>query len=160
MGDEEELTEQQKFQKSVERRFTEETQARNAMEKQLESIHRLLGRLVGGNHDGQIGVTGTPTSSNSSPSDSTPGMLDTLPQSSRQPTVTGSIMQPVVSFARSSAYTSVPKISEGMQFLDYKQKVKVWRKLVSDTIPAEKQGLLLLGELPLVTNMEVCMVSH
>ena len=33
--------------------------------------------------------------------------------------------------------------------MDYKQKVMVWRKLVMDSIPSEKQGLMLLGELPL-----------
>ena len=36
-----------------------------------------------------------------------------------------------------------------MRFVDYKQKVMVWRKLVMDSIPSEKQGLMLLGELPL-----------
>ena len=36
-----------------------------------------------------------------------------------------------------------------MRFVDYKQKVMVWRKLVMDSIPSEKQGLMLMGELPL-----------
>ena len=49
---------------------------------------------------------------------------------------------------RSTAYSSVPKITEGMSFLDYKQKVSVWRRLICDSIPSEKMGLLLLGELP------------
>ena len=39
MGDEEEVTEQQRFQQSVERRLNEEMQARSAMEEQLKSIH-------------------------------------------------------------------------------------------------------------------------
>ena len=48
-----------------------------------------------------------------------------------------------------TAYSSILKIVEGMRFVDYKQKVMVWRKLVMDSIPSEKQGLMLLGELPL-----------
>ena len=39
----------------------------------------------------------------------------------------------------------MPKIVEVMNFIDYKL---VWRKLVADAIPPEKQGLMLLGELP------------
>ena len=35
-----------------------------------------------------------------------------------------------------------------MSFVDFKQKVTVWRRLESDAIPAAKQGLMLLGELP------------
>ena len=33
--------------------------------------------------------------------------------------------------------------------MDFKQKVMVWRRLVMDSIPPEKQGLMLLGELPI-----------
>ena len=36
-----------------------------------------------------------------------------------------------------------------MSFIEFKQNVTVWKKLVSDSIPKEKQGLMLLGELPM-----------
>ena len=36
-----------------------------------------------------------------------------------------------------------------MSFVEFKQKVTVWKSLVSDSIPKEKQGLMLLGELPM-----------
>ena len=98
----------------MEKRFNEETQARNVMKKQLHNILSLLGRLVDGNHASQTGVTGTLTSSTLSPSVTTASMLATLPQSSSQPTITGSLMQHVMSFAKSSTYTSVPRISKGM----------------------------------------------
>ena len=42
-----------------------------------------------------------------------------------------------------------------MQFLDYKQKVKVWRKLVTDSIPAEKHDLLQFGELTVTDEYSV-----
>ena len=106
MGEEEEVTEQQRFQQSIERRLNEESQARSAMEEQLKSIHTLLGKLVDGNN--QAGSTGVTISSNNSSSSITnAGMLATLPQSSGQPTVTGSIIQPVMTYAKSSAKAKV-----------------------------------------------------
>ena len=35
-----------------------------------------------------------------------------------------------------------------MNFVDFKRKVMIWRMLVLDSIPSEKLGLMLLGELP------------
>ena len=34
------------------------------------------------------------------------------------------------------------------EFNELKQKVTVWRKLIADLIPKSKQGLLLVGEMP------------
>ena len=53
-----------------------------------------------------------------------------------------------LTFSRSSSYVQIPKFTEGMNFLEFKQKVTVWRKLIPDSIPKNKQGLMLLGELP------------
>ena len=53
-----------------------------------------------------------------------------------------------LTFSRSSSYVQIPKFTEGMNFLEFKQKVTVWRKLIADSIPKNKQGLMLLGELP------------
>ena len=62
MGDEDGITEQQRFQQSIERRLNEESQARSAMEEQLKSIHTLLGTLV--DKINQAGSTGIMTCSN------------------------------------------------------------------------------------------------
>ena len=136
--------------------MTEETQARNKMESQLGQMQKLLEMLVG---DKQASVSSSvaevPVSVSShlnAASVQTPssGQNSTGGGERSSTSTTFSNIMPIssVSMSRSTSFCSIPKIMEGMSFVDFKQKVMVWRKLISDSIPPEKQGLMLLGELP------------
>ena len=172
---EQQLAAQRVAQEKLEQQLQTESQARVGMETTLSTMQQLLETLVRGQGTSSGPTTANPTATWTTTTSTDPSIYsgsafqsnlnaavhpnqpamtseETRSSSGGVPTSVSSATLftpiPSVSLARSTAYTNVPKIVEGMSFVDFKQKVTVWRRLVSDAIPAAKQGLMLLGELP------------
>ena len=145
------LANQQVQQEQLQRQMTEETQARSKMESQLGQMQKMLEMLVGSRQASvSYPTVDVPVSASSSVSvQSQETVQNSSSGTGSSTSTTFSSTTPISSvMSRSTSYCSIPKIMEGMSFVDFKQKVMVWRKLISDSIPTEKQGLMLLGELP------------
>ena len=144
------MQDQRTEQEQLARKMAEETQARNKMESQLSQMQLLLQQLVDKQTSSAVTsvTTTTPavictTSSVSTPiqpSVSDPGLGNCsveqqFPAESIQvQTSTFSNLTPAtfLAWSRSTAYSSIHKFLEGMGFVDFRQKVMVWRKLVMD----------------------------
>ena len=117
------------------------------MEEQLKSIQSLLRKLVDGNN--QAGSTGIFFKYN--------GCQYACHSASVIWSTHGCRQHFIIIYLNSSpiVFDILQIFIEGMQFLDYKQKVKVWRKLVTNSIPAEKYDLLQFGELTVTDKYSI-----
>ena len=149
----EQLANQRNQQEQLQRQMTEETQARSKMESQLVQMQKLLEMLVDKQANVSSSVAEVPvsvsppiTAASAQTQCSGSGQNITGGGERSSTSTTFSNIMPIssVSMSRSTSFCSIPKIMEGMSVVDFKQKVMVWRKLISDAIPPEKQALMLL----------------
>ena len=130
------LAAQQAQQEQLQHQMIQEAQARGKMESQLSQMQKMLEMLVGSRQE-SVNVPGPAADVSVNPVSSSFGTSCNVSggtESSTTTTFSNMMSIPSASLARSTSFCSVPKIVEGMNFVDFKQKVMVWKKLVSDSI--------------------------
>ena len=141
------LNTQRRTQEDLQQQLDREATARSSMQAQLSNVEKLLQSLVGKQNAGaEANATNAIDDSNNTPPQVSISSAGTIPVGGGMPEVAAVPTQ--MNFSRSSSYIQIPKFGDGMSYVEFKQKVIVWKNLVSDSIPKEKQGLMLLGELP------------
>ena len=151
----EQLANQRNQQEQLQRQMTEETQARSKMESQLVQMQKLLEMLVDKQTSVSSSVVEVPvsvsppiTAASAQTQCSGQNITGGGERSSTRTTISNIMPISSVSMSRSTSFCSIPKIMEGISFVDFKQKVMVWRKLISDAIPPEKTRVDVIGRTP------------